>query len=132
MGTARKPIWVQLFILPLLTLSLTGCWYVAVGGVGLLGGYVVSPDTVEGISQNSSEVVWDSAIEIVSIMGIIENQHDTRGEIEGKVAGAKVIITIYSVNEDTVKLTVKARKLFLPKISVAQDIFVKIMSNVNE
>ena len=122
-------IWLTIF---LLTCSLSGCVYLVVGTVGALGGYVVSPDTVEGMTANDKDALWDGAVDIVSIMGIIEEQQKSSGIIIAKVNGAKVTITITPLSKSTVKLSVKARKSLLPKISVAQDVFVKIMSHANE
>ena len=48
-------------------------------GLGAVGGYVVSPDTVEGITENEEMIVWDSAIEVVTIMGLIKEQHEDGG-----------------------------------------------------
>ena len=48
------------------------------------------------------------------------------------VHAAKITVTMVTLSESTTKLTVKARKAFLPRISLAQDVFVKIMSRVKE
>ena len=53
------------------------------------------------------------------------------GVIVAKISGSTVTINISSLNETTVKVSVKARKFYMPRINLAQDIFVKIMSNVN-
>lgn len=127
----KKNLLVKIVLLPLL-LSLTGCIYLVVGGVGALGGYIVSPDTVEGLTDNDEVAVWDAAVEILSIMGTIEEEQEDAGIIFGKVNGANVTITILPVNQATVKLSVKSRKHYLPKISVSQDVFVKIMGQLNE
>ncbi len=118
-------------IIPL-TLCFSGCIYLVVGGVGALGGYVVSPDTVEGLTENDQLAVWDSTIEILSIMGIILDQNESTGVLLAKVSGATVTITITSLNQSTSKVNVKSRKAFLPKIKVSQDVFVKIMTHLNE
>ena len=34
------------------------------GGVGAVGGYIVSPDAVEGITEHTEDEVWDAAIEV--------------------------------------------------------------------
>ena len=126
----------QKFLLTCLCLSLTmatsGCIYLVIGSFGALGGYVVSPDTVEGITANDKESLWDASINVVSIMGLIEEKQSSAGIIIAKINGAKVTITIMPLNQSNVRLTVKARKAFLPKISIAQDVFVKVMSQVNE
>lgn len=126
----------QKFVLTCLCLSLaltaSGCVYLVIGTFGALGGYVVSPDTVEGITSNDKEALWDAAVNVVSIMGLIEEKQSSSGIIIAKINGARVTITIMPLNQSNVRLTVKARKAFLPKISIAQDVFVKVMSQVNE
>ena len=116
----------------MLAFSLSSCVYLVVGTVGALGGYVVSPDTVEGITANDKESLWDAAVNVVSIMGLIEEQQKSSGIMIAKVNNAKVTINIIPLNQSTVKFSVKARKNFLPKIAIAQDIFVKVMSQVKD
>ena len=118
-------------MVPLLA-SLSGCIYLVVGGIGAVGGYIVSPDTVEGITENDIEAVWDTAVEMVSIMGLIEEKNEVGGMLLANINGAKITVTILSLSPTTTKVTVKARKAYLPKISLAQDVFVKIMSRLNE
>ena len=113
-------------------LSLAGCVYLVVGGVGALGGYIVSPDTVEGITESNQAQVWDVTKEVVSVMGTVSEELEESGILIGKVSGAKVTVTISPINKSSVKLTIKARKAFLPKINVAQDVFVKIMSRLSQ
>jgi len=127
----KKKILAKILILPLI-LSLNGCVYLVVGGLGALGGYVVSRDTIEGLTQNNVVNVWDAAIEIVSIMGTIQEQSQESGIIIAKINNASVTITITALSETTIKLNVKARKAYMPRISVAQDVYVKIMSYLNE
>ena len=117
---------------PLLAVCLSGCIYLAIGGVGALGGYIVSPDTVEGLAESSAGQVFDTAVEIVSIMGLIESKNEAGGVIKASINGAGVTVMIVEMSSSSVKLSVKARKHYLPKISLAQDVFVKIMSRVNE
>ncbi|MBU0467698.1 MAG: DUF3568 family protein [Candidatus Omnitrophica bacterium] len=112
--------------------SLNGCIYLVVGGIGAVGGYIVSPDTVEGLTENDAIAVWDGTLEIISIMGTIREQNENNGLLIAKISGAEVTIKIVKLNESNIKVSVKARKSYLPKISVAQDVFVKIMSHLNE
>jgi hypothetical protein len=122
----------QLSIIGLLALSLSSCVYLIVGGVGALGGYIVSPDTVEGITNNDLNSVWASVISVTGIMGIVEEQSKEAGILIGRINGCKVTITLTTINQKNVKVSVKARKAFFPKINVAQDVFVKVMTNVEE
>jgi len=110
----------------------SGCVYLVVGGIGAVGGYIVSPDTVEGITSNDIDMVWDTAIGTISVMGLIEESEEAAGMILASVHGAKITVTMVALSGSTTKLTVKARKAFLPRISLAQDVFVKIMSRVEE
>jgi len=111
---------------------MSGCIYLVVGGIGAVGGYIVSPDTVEGLTGNDVAMVWDTAVETVSVMGLIEEESESSGMILANVHGAKITVTIVSLSVETTKVTVKARKAYLPRISLAQDVFVKIMSRVEE
>ena len=126
-----KNIGKNIVLLFLLT-SLTGCVYMIIGGIGALGGYVVSPDTVEGITNNETATVWDAASHVIPIMGTISEQQEEGGIIMARVNGAKVTVTISSITQSSTKVTVKARKAFLPKITIAQDVFVKIMTHLSE
>jgi len=110
----------------------SGCIYLVVGGIGAVGGYIVSPDTVEGITGIDIAIVWDTAVETISVMGLIDEKEEASGVILASVHGAKVTITMIALSQSTTKLTVKARKSFLPRISLAQDLFVKIMNRVEE
>ncbi len=110
----------------------SGCIYLVVGGIGAVGGYVVSPDTVEGLTENDEQDLWDSALQVASVMGVVEKESEGAGEIEAKISGAIVNIVIEPLSPATTKLSIKSRKYYLPKISIAQDVFVKIMSHMNE
>jgi len=110
----------------------SGCIYLVVGGIGAVGGYIVSPDTVEGITDHDIAAVWDTAIETISVMGLIDEKEESSGRILASIHGVHITITMITLSASATKLTVKARKAFLPRISLAQDIFVKIMSRVEE
>ncbi|MFT5387305.1 MAG: hypothetical protein ACI9E5_000432 [Candidatus Omnitrophota bacterium] len=128
----KRSLQLSLVLLALLSFSASGCIYMVVGGIGALGGYVISPDTVEGITENEAETVYEAAHEILSIMGLIVEDRQDSGIISADVLGTKVTINLIPLTDSTLKVKVKARKHRLPRISVAQDVFVKIMSHVNE
>lgn len=125
----KVSLFFALFLMPLL---LSGCIYLVVGSVGALGGYIVSPDTVEGVTEEETAVVWDTAVEVVSIMGLIESQNESGGLIRARIHNSHVTVLIAATGPSGTKLSVKVRKHYLPKISLAQDVFVKIMSRVQE
>ena len=123
----------ELFILVLIMpLALNGCVWLVVGGVGALGGYVISPDTVEGVTSHSAEELYASAVKVVGIMGHIEAKNKTAGEISAQIAGAEVNVTVIPMNTQTARVRVKARKFFLPKIQTAQDVYIKIIEQLQE
>ena len=112
----------------LAVLSLTSCVYLVAGGIGALGGYVVSPDTVEGVTDHDYLTVWDAAVEIAGIMGTIREKYESSGIVVAKISGSKVTVTVTQMGENTVKLSVKSRKWFFPRINTSQDVFVKTMT----
>lgn len=105
----------------------SGCIYLVAGGAGVLGGYVISPDTVEGIiGGRDMEEVWHAAVEVISVMGVIEERNDAGGMLISKIQGNRVTVTVMQVSNQTIKLRVKARKAFLPRIRTAQEVYMKI------
>lgn len=113
-------------------LCTSGCVYLVVGGIGALGGYVVSPDTVEGIVSCESDEVWDMVEDVAGIMGTISESKQASGLMIARISGAKVTITVTPVGKVTSKLTVKSRKGFFPKISISQDVYTKVVTRLNE
>lgn len=110
----------------------SGCVYVIAGGVGVLGGYAMSPDTVEGETESDYDTLWDAATEILSIMGTVNTKDYKLGTVDGTVSGARVTIDLSQVSSSEVRLRVKARKNMLPDIKSAQDIFVKIKNRAKQ
>ena len=128
----RKRFLIGLVFLSLM-FSASGCVYMIIGGFGALGGYVVSPDTVEGlITDKEQSDVWDAAVNVISIMGIISEKSEAGGMIVAKIQNCKVTVTLFQMSKATVRLTVKARKSFFPRIRVAQEVYVKIVNELNQ
>lgn len=115
-------------VLVSLMLTASGCFYLVVGGVGALGGYAISPDTVEGnVEGRNSQDMWQAAVQVVSIMGIIQEKNEISGVVIAKIEGTQVTVSVSEPITDTVKLRVKARKGMMPKVKLAQDIYTKIV-----
>ena len=131
MDPLRKTLFPLLFV-SLLTVPLSGCVYLAIGAAGVVGGYVVSPDTVQGQVARSRDEAWDSAKEIIGIMGQVIQENQPGSELIAMISGTKVTVTLVAVNVSTTKLSVKARKSFMPKIDVAQDVYTKIVNNMQK
>ena len=107
----------------------SGCVMLAVGAAGVVGGYVISPDTVEGSIARSLDETWMSAQEITGIMGKIVEENANLGVLVAEISAARVTVTLVAINASTTKLTVKARKSFMPKIDLAQDVYIKIVNS---
>ena len=65
-------------------------------------------------------------MEVVSIMGVIQEENESGGLLVTKIQGTKTTIMIIMMSSSAVKLVVKARKAFFPNIRVAQDVYIKI------
>ena len=110
----------------------SGCWFLVIGGVGAVGGYAVTRDTFEGVSSKGQEELLAAAHKVLSIMGTISDERPKDGEIVATVYGNHVIVDIVQINLTTSKLRVKARKDLLPSIGVAQEIYTKIMNQLEQ
>jgi hypothetical protein len=113
----------------LLAFSTSGCIMLAVGAAGVVGGYVISPDTVEGSIARSLDETWTSAKEITGIMGRVAEENTAQGILVAEIAAARVTVTLIAINPTTTKISVKARKAFMPKIDLAQDVYIKIVNS---
>ncbi|MBF0485917.1 MAG: hypothetical protein HQL16_05310 [Candidatus Omnitrophica bacterium] len=115
-----------------LSVMSSGCVPLALVSVGAVGGYVVSPDTVEGTTARSLGEAMDAAKQIAGIMGSVIQANESAGETMAMIGGAKVTVTCISVNATTTKISVKARKSFMPKIDLAQDVYSKIINSMEK
>jgi len=112
--------------------SLSGCWFLVVGGAGAVGGYAVTQDTFEGISAKGQEELVAASRKVLSIMGTIKEERPKDGIIEAMVYGNHVTVSVIQVNLTTSKLRVKARKDLLPSRAVAQEIYTKIINQLEQ
>jgi hypothetical protein len=108
--------------------SLSGCWFLVIGGAGAVGGYAVSRDTFEGVSSKGQEELLTAAHKVLSIMGTITDERPKDGEIVAKVYGNHVVVDVIQINLTTSKLRVKARNAIFPRIGLAQEVYTKIMN----
>jgi hypothetical protein len=115
-----------------LPLGFSGCGIVVVAGLGALGGYTVSRDTIEGATGYSEGELFETATEILSIMGQVDEKSKVDGRVLATVNGAKVTVTFIPVSKTTTTLRVKARRGMFPKIAVAQDVYMKIVRKLQE
>lgn len=113
-------------------LSFQGCFYLVIGSIGAVGGYVVSPDTVQGTVERDLEEVWEASFNVANIMGNVISQNKNLGNIEAIINNSRVNISMIQFTPEVVKLVVKARKSFFPNISTAQDVYVKIINEMGK
>ena len=114
--------------------SLAGCvpMVLVAVGAGAVGGYAVSRDTFEGISAKGQDEIWDAANHILAIMGEVRNTERKSGSIEAVVSGVKVSVSVIPVSLTATKIRVKARKSIFPRIAVAQDVYTKIIQQLEQ
>ncbi|MBU2540450.1 MAG: hypothetical protein KJ593_00960 [Candidatus Omnitrophica bacterium] len=120
-------------IIPILIIGLlsAGCVPLIIGGVGVLGGYAISRDTVAVELSKDTQDIWQAAKDVISDLGFIKNADEEARVIEADVFSSYVIIRIEKLTEATNRLKVKSRKYFMPNIGLAQKIFVKIMQKLD-
>ncbi len=109
---------------------LSGCVPLIIGGVGVLGGYAISKDTIGAETDKKVEDLWQASKDVVSIMGIVKKVDEDAKILEANVYGSSVVVRIERLTDVTNRLRVKARKLMMPNIGLAQKIFVKIMQKL--
>ncbi|HOU36201.1 MAG TPA: DUF3568 family protein [Candidatus Omnitrophota bacterium] len=97
---------------------------VAAGGVGM---YAASSDSIQGDSIMSYETLWRAAREVSRIRGTISKEDYKTGVIEFDAESSKVWIRVIKLTSETTRLRVAARKFKLPNLTLAQDMFLKIM-----
>ncbi len=116
----------------LLCVFSSGCVFLIVGTAGAVGGYAVTRDSFEGVSSKGQEELLASAHKVISIMGTITDERPKDGEIVGTVNGAHVTVDVTQINLTTSKLRVKARQMLFPRAGIAQDIYTKIMNQLEQ
>lgn len=125
-GTKMRKI--ILFLIPCIFLSILGCAPLIIGGaVGVLGGYAVSKDTIQGETDKNYDGLWEAALTVSKIRGEMKYEDKTKGYIELEAESSKVYIRLIRLTVATTRLRIQARKYHFPNMSLAQDIFVKIM-----
>jgi len=120
-----------LMALVMVSFLCSGCVYMIIGGAAALGGYVISPDTVEGIVEYSEEDLWRASKDVLSLMGRIQESSKRDGYLMSLVAGGKVQIYISSFDAKSAKFRVKARRSFFPKITLAQEVYMKVIQTLS-
>lgn len=125
----RKNLFSLILALSILT-TVSGCVPLIIGSaVGALGGYAISNDTIQGETDKLYDSLWSSAQMMSRARGVIRQEDSSGGSIELEVESSRVWIKLIRLTQATTRLKVSARKHHLPNLSLAQDLFVKIMEN---
>jgi len=106
-----------------------GCVPLLIGGAaGALGAYVVSKDTIEGDTDKSYDRLWASAVSLARSKGSVKVEDNRKGYLDFvDASSSKVQIRLIRVTRSTVRIKITARKHHLPDLTLAQDLFVKII-----
>jgi hypothetical protein len=97
------------------------------GAVGALGGYAISKDTVQSETDTPYDNLWNSVVQAAKIRGVVEQEDSVKGYLKVKVQASDVQIRLVRLTRATTRMRVSARRYHLPNLSLAEDIFVKIM-----
>jgi len=129
----KNPVkYLQIVLVAFFCVFSSGCWFLVIGGAGAVGGYAVTQDTFEGISSKGQEELLTAAHKVLSVMGNITDERPKDGVIKAIVYGNSVTVDVIQINLTTSKLRVKARKDLLPSRVIAQDIYTKIMNQLEQ
>jgi hypothetical protein len=120
----------QMLLVVSLCIFSSGCWFLVIGGAGAVGGYAVTRDTFEGVSSKGQDELVDASRKVLSIMGTIKDEHPKEGTINAIVYGNHVTVSVIQINLTTSKLRVKARSGIFPRLGVAQEVYTKIMNQL--
>ncbi len=122
----------QVLFIAFFCLFSSSCVFLVVGTVGAVGGYAISRDAFEGVSSKGQEELFSAAHKVLSIMGVITDERPKDGEILATVDGNHVIVDVIQINLTTSKLRVKARNAIFPRVGVAQEVYTKIMNQLEQ
>ena len=111
-------------------LNITGCWFIIGGAAGAAGAYAVSKDTIEGLTDKPYEKLWNATQTVAKIRGTIKSANYNSGTMELQADASEVWIRLIRLTQATTKLRISARKHHLPNISLAQELYTKIMEGV--
>ncbi|MCX5702609.1 MAG: hypothetical protein NTW64_06540 [Candidatus Omnitrophica bacterium] len=114
------------FLCFLLLFNFLGCVPILVGA-GALGGYAVSRDTIQGETDIPYDNLWSSALKVSRIRGTIRQEDVSGGYLKLAVESGFIWIRLIKITQATTRLKVSARKYHFPNISLAQDMYLKIM-----
>lgn len=120
-----------ILVLFLIAISLTssGCFLFLLGA-GAAGGYaVIADDEIEGFVDTSYDRVWNDSVRVMRQNGIVTVEDKTHGVIDAEVGKSKVELQVARINNQTMRLRVKSRKMnnMFPDVKTAQNLYTQIV-----
>lgn len=103
-----------------------GCVAVLLGA-GVAGGIVVSQDKIQMQVDANYDKAFQTVHTTLSRLGIINSEDAKGGNIEATVQESHVIARITPQTEQSIRITIKARKNLLPDMDLAN----KIINDIN-
>jgi len=130
MRNARSCKWVLLSLL--LLPGVSGCAVFFIGAAGVAGGYAVSRDGIEGITDKPYNEVWEAASNILNVQGRVEMSDKKRGVMHVKMGGSVVHFKMEKATSHSVVFRVQARKFFkmFPDMNLARRLYSVIAKEV--
>lgn len=123
----KIPFWMLISVLTLGVFQ-SGCALFLIGA-GAAGGYSISKDEIEGLSDVSFDKVWNAARDVVRTQGAITAENKSVGTMEAVIGGSTAEFKIEQVTPKTVRTRIKARqtKGLFPDIELAQDLYSQML-----
>ncbi len=121
---------IVLFLAGVSCVLASGCAPLLVGAaVGGAGMYAASKDSIQGESDVPYDDLWDSAVKVAGIVGKIKKMDASMGTIElDTLEHSQVWIKLVRITRATTRVRVAARRYKLPNLTLAQDIYLKIVN----
>ena len=125
-------MWRKFFVLSLMVSAIglfSGCAAILIGGVA---GYEVSADSVKADVDTSYSRAYDASLEALREMGGLSIDKKDEGWVKSDKDNYNVAVHIVKITDKTMRITVSARKLALPKPQYARDVLVRILKRVKD
>jgi len=119
-----------LAMMPLLTVSLTSCVFVVAGTIGAVGGYAVTRDTIQGEYDAPYGKAWTVSSDVCGILGSVVSRDRATGTINAVIDQAKVKVEVIQLTPEAIRIKVKARRGFFPRVGTSEKVFVKIVQEL--
>jgi hypothetical protein len=116
------------FLLSWLVVNAAGCVFILGGAAGAVGAYGLSKDTIEGNTDIPYENLWSQAILVCKARGSIKKEDSLQGVIEFvERDSSHVWVQLLRISQYTTQLRVSARKFHFPNLTLAQEVYLKVL-----